>query len=97
MSNIDTVTNFFSNNTREIGLYAILMLVGFQLFLWSKENRSLKLALREKQEQQQFYKLGLDSSVVISALQYFYHYKNSSSKKKSSHYSSRNHHSHSRI
>ena len=64
---------------QRMGIFSILILAGFQLFLWSRENRDLKVSLQnEKQATQiyktylQLYKIGFISTAGIIGIRSIY-------------------------
>ena len=84
----NVVSTFISENSREIGLYAILILAGFQMFLWSKENRDLKRQKSNLVTDKELFRLTTIVSSAIAGIEFAY-IAFSGSKKSSSSSSSR--------
>lgn len=73
---------------QRIGIFSILILSGLQLFLWSKENRELKIVLLNTQQNKTIYKFGFISTISFIALSNIYNFINitSNNKKQDSFY-----------
>jgi hypothetical protein len=68
---LNSIETFFSEKVN-YALSAVLILAGFQLFIWGRENRDIKLRNQELIYQATTYKWGFIASGSFSILQFVY-------------------------